>query len=102
MTALVSDQNSNCLVELDNGVQVAIYANQLHNKELDRWEGWTCWAGMTRLYVDHDGNVWTCEGRNHHLGNISSGWQLLTKPGTCCRNRCGPCTDDLVTEKYEK
>ena len=102
MKTLVPDENFNCRAEYQDGSTVAVYANQLHNKQLDQWQGWHCQAGVTRIYVDHKGDVWSCEGRNIRLGNVYSDWQHLAAPGQCSKPRCGPCTDDLVTEKYEK
>lgn len=102
MNNLVPDENYNCSALFDDGSEIPVYANQLHNKDLDKWSGWACMAGMTRLYIDNTGNVWSCEARNQHLGYIGQSWNVLHEPSTCRQENCGPCTDDLATEKYER
>ena len=86
---------------LDNSRHYRIDGNWLHNQGLDTWRGWDCDAGRTRLYIDTDNNVYGGQCLNDQLGNLNTGWQLLSKPTTCQRDRCTGCTDDLIVAKRE-
>jgi hypothetical protein len=90
--------NYNCEIHTSNGQTYKIYANWLHNQQLDHWQGWECHAGATRLYVDKNLEVWSGECQNDHLGHAVTGFEILEKT-TCERSRCTGCTDDLVVEK---
>jgi hypothetical protein len=97
---LEPDSNYNAVAMFDDGAETKIYANQLRNKNLDYFKGWSCLAGMTRLYIDSNGDVFSCERKNSYLGNIKSQWAPHNEPTLCTQTRCGACTDDLMTEKF--
>jgi len=44
-------------------------------------------------------NVFGGECKNDHLGNISTGWVILTDATICQKSRCTGCTDDLIQYK---
>jgi hypothetical protein len=90
--------NYNCEIATDTGETYRVYANWLHNQQLDRWQGWQCDAGKTRFYIDKNFDVWSGECQNDYLGNVLTEWEPLQ--GTKCRRKtCTGCTDDLMTEK---
>lgn len=91
--------NYNCQITLDNGDEYKVYANWIHNESLDFWQGWTCYAGSTRLSIDQDFNVWSGECRNDYLGSALHGFNLVDHT-VCKRNTCTGCTDDLLVKKY--
>jgi hypothetical protein len=92
--------NYNCTVTTDHGGQRRVYANWIHNHDLDHWQGWHCDAGATRFYIDSNFDVWSGECQNDFLGNALTGWQ--TKNNTVCHRRtCTGCTDDLIVKKYQ-
>ena len=96
-----NQQYYNCeiILNTDNTYQVA--ANWIHNNQLDNWYGWECDAGHNRLVIDADLTIYSGECLNDNLGNIKTGWSLLTAPTTCQQIRCTGCTDDLLQHKRE-
>ena len=93
-------KNYNCQITLDTGEQFKVYANWLHNQNLDHWQGWQCDAGVTRLHIDKSGNVYDGECQNQQIGNLNSGWSLKSE-SICNRKRCTGCTDDLIIKKQK-
>lgn len=90
--------NYNCEITLDSGETYKVYANWLHNNNLDQWTGWNCQAGANRLYIDKNLEVYGGECKNDSLGHAIDGFKLLS--GTTCRqNTCTGCTDDLMVRK---
>lgn len=100
MFELKKDQNWNAIVFFEDGDTIEVYANQLHNKKMDLWNGWKCDAGNTRIMIDDNNNVWSGECENDSLGNIDDNtFELLSEQTICKRNRCTGCTDDLLIKK---
>ena len=94
-------ENYNCIVTADTGLQRRVYANWLHNSNLDNWQGWHCDAGTTRFYIDSKFNIYSGECQNDFLGNVLTKWQ--TKNNNVCQQpTCTGCTDDLITSKYKR
>lgn len=101
MSNFENHKNYNCKITLDSGSEFKVYANWIHNNNLDNWQGWHCDAGHTRLHIDKNFNVWSGECYNDHLGNALDTWE--PKLDTICkRDTCTGCTDDLMTAKHEK
>ena len=97
---LPDHDNYNCVVTTDNGVEHRVYANWMHNNQLDNWQGWRCAAGESRFYIDSNFDVWSGECKNDFLGNAQTQWQ--TKTDTVCkRETCTGCTDDLLATKHQ-
>jgi hypothetical protein len=93
--------NYNCKITLNNGKEYQVYANWMHNQNLDHWKGWRCDAGHTRFYIDKNFDVWSAECHNDYLGNALGTWE--PKFDTICnRPTCSGCTDDLLTHIHEK
>ena len=96
---LPSDQeNHNCEIILDDGTSFKVYANWIHNNDLDHWQGWSCAAGADRILITEELDVYSGECKNDYLGNLNTQWDLLENP-VCKRSRCTGCTDDLLMEK---
>jgi hypothetical protein len=91
--------NYNCEITLDNGEKYLVYANWIHNNQLDSWQGWCCSAGHTRFYIDKNFEIWSGECKNNHLGNVLEQWTVKTDT-VCLKSTCTGCTDDLVIEKH--
>ena len=99
MTDIANHENYNAIVETDNGQIARVYANWLHNQGLDKWQGWHCQAGSTRLLIDKDLMIYSGECRNDILGHALQEYKLLN--GTLCRRQtCTGCTDDLIVSKH--
>ena len=71
------------------------------DKELHRFKGFTCTAGMKRLMVEPDGNILRCTKRvGGSLGNLLTGeYTLPDKPIVCDYTAC-PCKLDAIVEKW--
>ena len=93
-----NQENYNCRITLDSGEEYLIYANWLHNEQLDNWQGWTCEAGATRLLIDKDLKVYSGECKNDLLGSAIDEFTIL-EHSTCRQQRCTGCTDDLMVAK---
>lgn len=100
MIKWTNHQNYNCHVALDDGNTYNVFADWLHNNQLDHWKGWHCNAGVTRLYIRDDLEVFGGQCLNDHLGSIEQGFELFKEPTVCRRDHCTGCTDDLAVKKY--
>lgn len=101
MSKFENHKNYNCKITLDTGEEYRIYANWMHNQNLDQWQGWRCDAGNTRFYIDKNFDVWSAQCQNDYLGNALGTWE--PKIDTICnRKTCTGCTDDLMITKHEK
>lgn len=92
----------NCQITLDDNTQLNINANYLHNNNLDLFENWKCNAGVERIYIDFEKNVYSGQCMNDKLGNLISGWNLIDNYTICKRKTCTGCTDDLIVSKKHK
>ena len=95
---LKNDENHNCKVSMSDGTEFLIHANQLHNLDIDHFQGWQCHAGFDRISIDVDGTVWGGNCHNDLLGTIND-WNLLSAPTECKLLTCTGCTDDLIVTK---
>jgi hypothetical protein len=91
----------NCEITLDTGDKYQVDANWIHNQQLDNWQGWECNAGVDRIYIDSNLEIFVGECMNARLGGMSTGWATLSAPGICQKTRCTGCTDDLLITKKE-
>lgn len=94
---LENHSDYNCLVITDTGEEYYMYSNWLHNNNQDSWLGWTCEAGVTRLYIDKNLNIFSGECKNDFLGSMENFIPL--EKNVCKRSRCTGCTDDLMVAK---
>lgn len=95
---LENQSNYNCKVTTDTGDEYLLYANWLHNNQLDNWNGWQCDAGVTRILIDKHLNVHSGECLNDFLGNALTDF-TIKDTNICKRLTCTGCTDDLLTQK---
>jgi hypothetical protein len=94
-----NQSNYNCEIQLESGETYRVFANWLHNNELDHWQGWNCNTGVTRLHIDKNFKVFNGECGVQELGHALDGFELV-ETTVCTRTRCIGCTDDLVTKKH--
>lgn len=93
--------NYNCEVTLDNGEKYLVYADWLHNSRINYWKNWQCEAGVNRILVTENFDVFSGECKNDYLGNLFGEFKTLNE-NFCKRDRCTGCTDDLIVKKYKK
>lgn len=70
------------------------------DKQMHRFKGFTCTAGMKRLMVEPDGNIKRCtKNVGGSLGNIFGEYTLPIDPIVCTYEAC-PCKLDAIVEKW--
>ena len=92
--------NYNCEITTQSGQVYRVFANWIHNNNLDLWQGWHCDTGSTRLYIDKNLTVFNGECSVLELGHALDGFDLV-ETTVCNRARCYGCTDDLITKKHD-
>jgi len=95
-----NQKNWNCRITTDSGEEYLVYADWLHNEQLDFWKNWYCEAGSTRILIDKDLKIYSGECKNDMLGSALDGFNILENT-ICKQDRCTGCTDDLVVNKYK-
>jgi MoaA/NifB/PqqE/SkfB family radical SAM enzyme len=90
---------SNCVID-DDPVKM-FHANDIIKLHLNKYQGWTCNAGLESLMINWDGNVHRATCRvGGSIGNIYSGtFTIPTAPITCTRDSC-TCAADIPITKY--
>lgn len=85
-------------------------------KQLNRFQGWTCNAGIQTLYIDYDGSVWVanCAGSRNNPNflkpNVTKAWGYVGSiskdeyhwpqgPVTCPYQACGCGADVCLSKK---
>lgn len=98
MSKFENHKNYNCEVVTDQGHKYLVFADWIHNNQLDNFKGWNCDAGITRLAIDENLNVYSAYCENDYLGNAVLGFDL-NQQTICKQNTCTGCTDDLIVKK---
>ena len=82
--------------------QQLMHANDVIKLHLNKYNGWTCNAGIESLMINWDGDVHRATCRvGGSLGNIYEGdFVAVSDPVTCDRNFC-TCAADIPLTKYK-
>lgn len=91
-------KNYNCEIFFEDGTSAKVFADWLHNEKLDYWKGWSCDAGITRIVIEENLDVYSGRCHNDYLGNLNGEWNILNE-SICKKERCVPVTDDLQARK---
>ena len=97
-----STVEANTVVWLDNKhAQLLYHANDMIKNHQNKFNGWTCNAGIESLMINWDGDVHRATCRvGGSLGNIYEGsFVAPSEPVTCDRNFC-TCAADIPLTKY--
>ena len=71
------------------------------DREMHRFEGYTCTAGLKRFMVDPNGDIKRCTKRvGGVIGNIFEDYELPISPIVCNYTAC-PCKLDAIVEKWK-
>jgi hypothetical protein len=97
---MIVDPNYNCVVTLANGKEEFLFADRLHNENLDHWKGWKCAAGYNYVSIKPNFDVYGSHCENDYLGNLNDEFQILTEHTVCKKDRCIACTADLMVDKF--
>ena len=91
----------NLRVDADvNGERVKLAT--MINQGMYRFKGWTCTAGIKRLFVDVDGEIYRCTKQvGGSLGNINTVWQLPTTNITCDTDKDCACKLETIISKWK-
>ncbi len=89
----------NCVID---GTRI-LHANDIIKLHLNKYKGWTCYAGIESLMINWDGDVHRATCRvGGRLGNIYEGtFDVPSEPIVCDRNFC-TCAADIPLTKYDK
>jgi hypothetical protein len=101
MKYLTSDENANAIVTYDDGHEVTVYASSIVNNNVNLFEGWSCEAGVSRIFVLPDLTVWSGECQNDYLGSLTDDFNLFIKPTVCKQKLCLNNPDDLAIKKMK-
>ena len=83
----------------DDGTVEQVNQNDLLATNNNKFQGWSCWAGIQEVYIDPNGIVWRCVKKaGKPLGSIQNGFELLDKPLACNKKDC-TCGADLLISK---
>jgi len=64
-----------------DGYYIRLSVDETIANNLNEWQGWHCSAGISGLYIDYDGNVWTCNTAGSKLDRFNSTeWEKTFKP----------------------
>ena len=53
-----------------DGDHMRLSADETVARGLNKWQGWSCGAGVKNLYIDYDGGVWVCNKASAHIGRL--------------------------------
>ena len=71
------------------------------DQNLHKFKGYTCTAGIKRLFVEPDGTILRCTKRvGGSLGNLFKSYTLPKDPIVCDYSAC-PCKLDAIVEKWK-
>lgn len=87
---------------MESGQDYLVSANWIHNQDLDHWKDWECSAGVTRIMIDENFDVYSGECLNDYLGNLTAAWNIINRFTVCKQYRCSGCTDDLLISKKKQ
>lgn len=96
----IIDKNYNTKITLENQEEYYIFADRLHNENLDFWQGWKCSSGSTTIIIDPNLDVYGSMCRNDYLGNLKNNFKILNDYTICKLPECVNCTTDLMITKY--
>lgn len=77
-----------------------VNSDHIISQDHNSFRGWTCWAGVDNIYVDHDGRIYRgycMEGGA--LGHVSDPDLFAKSPTECSRQWCS-CNFDLPVRKH--
>jgi MoaA/NifB/PqqE/SkfB family radical SAM enzyme len=101
MTKLDPENNYNAIVHYDDGTTVNVFSTHIRLKGLNYFKGWKCKAGVERIFISSDLNVFSSQCENDFLGNLKhESFELINDFTTCKQQRCGNNPDDIMMEKY--
>lgn len=91
----------NCVLDRGHVSEQVIHANDVIKLHLNKFNGWTCSAGLESLMINWDGEVHRATCRvGGSLGNIYQGtFMQPTTPVICDRNFC-TCAADIPLSKH--
>lgn len=98
MLNVESTAHANC--EIDDG-EAYVHANDIIKNKLNKFNNWSCMAGIESLMINWDGTLYRATCRvGDSLGNIyENNFTFPTEPITCTRQWC-TCAADIPLTKF--
>lgn len=89
----------NCKITFENKETKEVFVNEISNNDLNKFKGWTCWAGLKHFHIWHDGTVYRGNCRQGgELGSIQKGFEIPTTPVVCDLDTCF-CAPEVTVKK---
>jgi len=74
------------------------YDQLLQSKQVD-YRGWKCYAGIRKLVINSQGDIYMAQCKIGKLGNINTTWKFNEEPVTCTIRYCA-CLSDIQIPKH--
>lgn len=97
---LMSTNNfNNIITYYENGTERQDNVNNITALELNRFEGWECWAGVQQISISNTGDVYRAICKvGGKLGNIYTGFEMPQDTIICNKPDC-VCAADVQISK---
>ena len=76
-----------------------VYEQILQSEQVD-YRGWICYAGIRKLMINSDGDIYVAQCKINKLGNINTTWKFNDEPVTCTIRNCA-CLSDIQIPKHK-
>ena len=91
---------NNIIVHYEDGTSDKTYATRLKFLGLDKFKDWKCNAGIARISINPNGDVYSAECNNDYMGNLDNNtFELFTNPKLCKFDTCTNNPDNLMVDK---
>ena len=97
---LPEEHHNNIIVHYADGTSIKTYATRLKFLGLDKFYNWPCDAGIARMSIHPNGDVYSAECDNDYMGNLDNDtFELFTEPKPCKFATCTNNPDNLMVDK---
>lgn len=91
---------NNIIVHYEDGTNIRTYATRLKFLGLDKFHNWNCNAGIARISINPNGDVYSAECNNDFIGNLDNNtFELYTQARPCKFATCTNNPDNLMVDK---
>lgn len=92
----------NIIVHYEDGTSEEDNVNNITAKELNRFEGWECWAGVQQISISNTGDVYRAICKvGGKIGNIYEGTFNMPEDTIICNKPDCICAADVQISKAE-
>jgi organic radical activating enzyme len=89
-------------VYFEDGTVEQYHANEVQGNLLNKFSGWTCWAGLHYVTIHTDGSVWrgNCK-QGGSLGNLNDGTFQMPEDTVLCKKINCTCAPEVAIKKVK-